>query len=308
MRTACATAIVAALLFSVPARAQDDLRAWTVQVGLDYVTTPDVTYSTSNGYESKLDVYAARDKSNPRPTVIFIHGGGWVSGDKDASTLQLLPYLQMGFAAVNVEYRLSREALAPAAVEDGRCALRWVIRNAETYGFDTERIVVTGRSAGGHLALTTGMLPSSAGLDRRCPVRLTDGKGPADTKEVEMPVAAIVNWFGITDVGDLLEGENAKVYAVDWMGSMTDRMEVAKRLSPLNYVRKDLPAILTLHGDADPIVPYDHAVRLHKKLEAVGATHKLHTIPDGGHGVFTPEQHQEAYSVIRSFLHGVFSK
>ncbi len=308
MRTACATAIVAALLFSVPALAQDDLRAWTVQVGLDYVTTPDVTYSTSNGYDSKLDVYAARDKSKPRPTVIFIHGGGWVSGDKDASTLQLLPYLQMGFAAVNVEYRLSREALAPAAVEDGRCALRWVIRNAETYGFDTERIVVTGRSAGGHLALTTGMLPSSAGLDRRCPVRLTDGKGPADTKEVEMPVAAIVNWFGITDVGDLLEGENAKVYAVDWTGSMTDRMEVAKRVSPLNYVRKDLPAILTLHGDADPIVPYDHAVRLHKKLEAVGATHTLHTIPGGGHGVFTPEQHQEAYSVIRSFLQDVFNK
>ena len=75
----------------------------------------------------------------------------------------------MGWAVVNVEYRLGQVARAPAAVEDCLCALRWVIASAEEYGFDTERIVVTGNSAGGHLALTTGILPASAGLDRQCP-------------------------------------------------------------------------------------------------------------------------------------------
>ena len=81
------------------------------------------------------------------------------------------------------------------------------------------------------------MLPASAGLDRLCPDSDTSKPGWAKAMAPEMPVAAIVNWFGITDVGDLLEGENAKTYAVAWMGSKTDRMELAKRVSPMTYVR-----------------------------------------------------------------------
>lgn len=296
-------------LLCFPLSAQDDPATWSVAVGLEYSITPDITYLVADGYESKLDVYAPRDKSRPRPTLLYIHGGGWVGGDKDASANSLLPYLQMGFAAVNVEYRLARDALAPAAVEDTRCALRWVIQNAEEYGFDPDRIVVSGSSAGGHLSLTTGMLNAAAGYDNRCPVRLErEGRGRADTEPVEMRVAAIVNWFGITDVTDLIAGKNAKTYAVQWLGSLPNRVELARDLSPLSHVRSDLPPILTIHGDADNIVPYDHAVRLHKKLAAASVTNQLHTVPGGGHGVFTPEQYQEAYSVIRSFLHEVFSE
>jgi acetyl esterase/lipase len=292
-----------------PHPSQTDAQTWSVQAFLEFAVSPDITYLVADGYESKLDVYAPRDKSRPRPTVIYIHGGGWVGGDKDASTLSILPYLQMGFAAVNVEYRLAREALAPAAVEDSRCALRWVIANAEEYGFDTERLVITGASAGGHLSLTTGMLQAADGFDNRCAVRLQEeGRGAADTEEVEMPVAAIVNWFGITDVPDLIAGENAKVYAVQWLGSLPDRKDLAQRLSPLEHVRADLPPILTIHGDADPIVPYEHAIQLHQKLDAARVTNRLHTVPGGGHGVFSAEQYQEAYQVIRSFLHETFSQ
>jgi acetyl esterase/lipase len=113
--------------------------------------------------------------------------------------LAFLPYLETGWSVVNVEYRLARVSLAPAAVEDCRCALRWVIRNAKQYNFDTNKIVVTGHSAGGHLALTTGILPASAGLDRQCP------------GNEELKVAAIVNWFGITDVVDLLDGATSRI-------------------------------------------------------------------------------------------------
>ena len=156
---------------------------------------------------------------------MYFHGGGWVGGNKDANVLRLLPYLEMGWSVVNVSYRLGRVSLAPAAVEDCLCALRWVIQNAEEYNFDTSRIVVTGNSAGGHLALTTGMVPASAGLDRQCP-----GNEPLE-------VAAVINWYGITDVGDLLEGPNERTYAVEWMGSMSDRLEIARQVSPLTYVR-----------------------------------------------------------------------
>jgi hypothetical protein len=80
-----------------------------------------------------------------------------------------MPWFEMGWNVVNVEYRLGKVALAPAAVEDCLCALRYIAAQAKTYDIDTTRLVVTGESAGGHLALTTGMIPESAGLDRQCP-------------------------------------------------------------------------------------------------------------------------------------------
>src|SRR5262249_1997753 len=78
------------------------------------------------------------------------------------------PYLQMGFAAVNVEYRLAKSSLAPAAVEDCRCALHWVFANAKKYNFDPSRVVLQGGSAGGHLVLTTGMVTPQDGFDKQC--------------------------------------------------------------------------------------------------------------------------------------------
>ncbi len=177
-----------------------------------------------------------------------------------------------------------------------------MFQNAVEYGFDPDRIVLTGGSAGGHLSLTTGMLPASAGLDRRCPVRDPGKPNRATPLDPEMRVAAIVNWYGITDVGDLLAGENAKTYAVAWMGSMPDRFEIAKRVSPLTWVRKDLPPIITIHGDADQIVPHDHARRLHRALDAAGVPNSLHTVAGGGHGGFSVDENQQAYAAIRQFL------
>ena len=130
---------------------------------------PFLRRKVASNWDAKLDVYSRTDSPGPHPTVIFIHGGGWTGGTKEGVALNLLPYLEMGWNAVNVEYRLARVSLAPAAVEDCLCALRWVIHNAKEYGFDTGKLVVTGNSAGGHLALTTAMIPASAGLDRPCP-------------------------------------------------------------------------------------------------------------------------------------------
>src|SRR5207245_11201068 len=95
--------------------------------------------------------------------------GELTTGNKEGRVFSVLPYLQMGWTVVNVEYRMTNVALAPAAVEDTRCALRWVYRNAKQYNFDTTRIITTGDSAGGHLSLITGMLPMSAGFDNTCP-------------------------------------------------------------------------------------------------------------------------------------------
>ena len=171
-----ASIAVACLIFASPLLAQSRDRVLDAAATYgDHVVVPNIVYLRADGYESKLDVHRPRNMTTPWPTVIFIHGGGWVGGSKEGSMLAVLPYLAMGFAAVNVEYRMAADAPAPAGVEDCRCALKWVIANAKEYGFDPSRIVVTGQSAGAHLALTTGMLTQAAGFDDRCP---TPAPGP----------------------------------------------------------------------------------------------------------------------------------
>ena len=269
--------------------------SFLAHVSNQYRVIPNVTYHIASNQENKLDLYVPRGATGPTPVLMYIHGGGWVGGTKESSVLRILPYLESGWAVANVEYRLGAVARAPAAVEDGLCALRWVIRNSGQYNLDTSRIVTTGNSAGGHLALTTGMIPASAGLDRECP------------GNEELSVAAIINWYGITEVGDLLDGPNTKSYAVEWMGSLENRFEIAERVSPMTYVRAGLPPTLTIHGDADPTVPYQHAVMLHEKLDELGIPNELHTVPGGRHGGFNQEQTLAICEPIRRFLsqHGL---
>ena len=284
------------IITALPVSAQQpsaDTFEWAVGQQLDYSTSPNITYSIASGYECKLDVHQRRGATAPVPTVIHIHGGGWVAGTKETGLIGLLPYFQMGFSIVNVEYRMARNALAPAAVEDCRLALKWVIKNAKTYNFDTSRIVVTGGSAGGHLALMTGMLNFEAGFD---------ATKDWDQENPPMKVAAIINWFGITDVKDLLSGENRQNYAVSWIGTQENGSKLAERVSPLSYVRKDLPPVFTVHGTKDQLVPYAHATRLHTALDKAGVPNQLLTIPDGRHGGFSREQMIMTFNAIREFL------
>ena len=133
-----------------------------------YAVFPDVTYGTASNYRMKLDVWQRANQKTPVPTVIYFHGGGWIFGDRTGATLWFLPYLELGWNVLNVEYRMADVARAPAAVEDTRCALRWAMRNAKQYNIDVNKIVLTGHSAGGHLSLITGMLPDGTGLDNNC--------------------------------------------------------------------------------------------------------------------------------------------
>ena len=133
------------------------------------------------------------------------------------------------------------------------------------------------------------MLPDGTALDNRCYASAKYG-------DVPMKVAVIVNWYGISDVNDLIKGPNVKNYAAMWMGSLPNAEEVAKSVSPLTYVRPGLPPIITIHGDKDSVVPYSHAVRLHEALKKTNNIERLVTIEGGDHGMWmadfegTPEQ------------------
>ena len=286
-------------LFCGPAQSQTTDR-WLDYAGSDYDIFPNVTYAKANNIELKLDLYLPKNRTNPTPTLILFHGGGWVDGQKERNVLYLLPYLAMGWSAINVEYRTGHQAPAPAAVEDARCALRWITGHAREYSLDSSKFVLTGTSAGGHLSLISGMLPANTIFDRQCTV---DGGARWNAATVpEIKVAAIVNWFGIGDVADLLEGPNAKNYAREWFGSMSNAEQLAKQLSPVNYVRAGLPPVITIHGEHDDVAPYSHAVRLHELLDKAGVPNQLVTIKGRKHGGFSRQEMMDSYAKIREFL------
>jgi acetyl esterase/lipase len=274
---------------SAPAQ-QTKAERWSELAGNRYTVNPDVVYGMQNNYPLKLDLWRNQSAKEPVPTVIYIHGGGWIFGDRTGAVPQLFPYFQRGWNIVNVEYRMAWVSPAPAAVEDCRCALQWVIRNAKQFNLDTSRIIVTGHSAGGHLSLTTGLLTPEAGLDVECP------------GDEILKVAAVINWYGISDVNDVLAGPNRKNYAEEWLDAQANATAIAKRTSPLTYVSKDSPPVISIHGNADTVVPYEHSVLLHKALSKVGVPNELVTIDGGGHGFFSESETLRAYDRIWAFL------
>ncbi|MBI5475265.1 MAG: alpha/beta hydrolase [Ignavibacteriales bacterium] len=285
--------IISIFISGVPQLANAQLiksSRWQKEFSNSYNFTLDVVYNQIGLFDAKLDVYWSKDSTKDVPVLIWFHGGGWRRLSKDSVSGQLPNYLGKGWGIVNVDYRLTDTALAPAAVIDCRCALHWVVQNAKKYHFDPERIVISGTSAGGHLALMTGMLPDKNELDTLC------------HNDLPYKIAAIINWFGITDVNDLLTGANRKGYAVRWLGNQPEKELVAKKVSPLYYVSKQLPPIFTVHGDADTTVPYTHAVRLHKALSDSGVPNRLITISGGRHGKFSDKQNGEIYQAIDEFL------
>jgi acetyl esterase/lipase len=263
------------------------LACWSVASALDYQIEANIRYDKYP--ETVLDILqpSAPALAN-RPGVIVIHGGGWVQGEKEGMLeTYCLPFLRHGFVVANVEYRLAKSAPAPAAVSDVLQAAQWFHDHAAQYKVDPNRILATGGSAGGHLALMVGMTPGSANLGAHL--------GPA------VKIAGVIDFFGITDAADQLAGPNARDYAVQWIPEQPNRMELARQMSPMTYVRKGLPPILALHGDADPTVPYEQSVNLTKSIKSAGGDAELITVPGGKHG-FTPQEMDELWPQIFKWL------
>lgn len=259
------------------------LASWSGASAPDYQIQANIRYD--HYPETVLDILQPSAPSlADRPGVIVIHGGGWVEGNKEAMLEEYcLPFVRRGMVVANVEYRLARSAPAPAAVNDVLIAAQWFHDHAAEYKVDRNRIVAAGGSAGGHLALMTAMAPTSADF------------GPS------VKIAAVIDFFGVTDVADQLAGPNQRPYAVSWIPEQPDRMDLARRLSPITYVRKGLPPVLAVHGDADAVVPYEQSVELVKALKDAGDDATLITVPGGRHG-FTPMEMDQLQPQIFQWL------
>ncbi|TCZ72941.1 alpha/beta hydrolase [Flaviaesturariibacter aridisoli] len=249
----------------------------------------DVVYTKAGDWDGKMDLYLPA-AGKPTPVIVNIHGGGWNHGVKESQT-GFNTFFKAGFAVANIEYRLTGQATAPAAVEDSRCALVYLVQHAKELNIDPARIVVMGGSAGGHLALMAGLMGNDTRFDGACP-----HKEP-------IKVAAIIDKYGITDVWDWGYGSNVtSKSARNWLGARAQDKAFAASVSPMTYLAKTNPPVFIVHGDADPTVPYQHSVDLHKRLSELGVRTQFITVPGGQHGKFDKEKNSEINIAIMAFL------
>lgn len=266
-----------------------------VTIPKDYIAQIDVVYTKVQDWEGRADLYLAPKAEKPTPIIINIHGGGWRTGTKESQG-GFNSFFKAGFAVANMEYRLSGQATAPAAVEDTRCMLVYLIKNAVALNIDPNKIVIMGGSAGGHLALMGGLLANNSRFDTNC-------KGVENVK-----VAAIINKYGIASVWDWTFGPESKSSSPKlWLGNYIKDEEFIKSVSPIFLVNKNSPPVFIVHGDADPVVPYQQSVDLYKKLQEFGVKSEFMTVAGGQHGKFEREKNNEVNNAIMQFILGLDS-
>ena len=183
----------------------------------------DLAYGPSR--HQHVDVHnAARKPGHPALLVIIIGGGAWQSEPRTDAVGFISTFTSRGHVVANVGYRITSEARAPAAAEDVRNAIESVRRRAPQWGADSRGMILVGFSVGAHLALLSAVAPTS------------DLEGPQSQPR------AIVSFWGITDLADLLDGDHARAFAQRWLPDNSERAALARRLSPINYDVSEAPA------------------------------------------------------------------
>lgn len=243
-----------------------------------------------------LDLYLPEKNNKKLPLIIWIHGGAWMAGSKDSPS-PALRFTADGYAVAQVGYRLSQEAKFPAQIHDCKAAVRWLRANAEQYGFDTNRFVAWGASAGGHLVALLGTSGGVAELE-----------GTVNNLKTSSRVQAVVDWFGPTDFLHIGEPESdLKHNAPDspeakLIGApLLENKDLAAKASPITYVSKDAPPFLIMHGDKDRTVPFDQSERFYEALKKVGVDATFVPMKGAGHGFGGPS----AIEPVREFLNRV---
>lgn len=251
-----------------------------------------VTYGTTPGYRPRLLDAHVPASDEPVPAVIWIHGGGWLEGDRryppPTIPVDLLhgSILRAGIALVAIDYRHSLEAPFPAQLHDVKAAIRYVRRFADTFGIDPERIGVWGESAGGHLAALAGLTrpegPAGEALE-----------GSVGVREGNTAVSAVVDWYGVSELTSLLSHplppappgtEFPNPFTALLGGTPEQQLELARAASPLTYVEGSTPPpFLLVHGTADGLVPYSQSEVLAEALKDAGGDVTLEPVEGADH-------------------------
>jgi acetyl esterase/lipase len=263
--------------YTVPSASQPTLHPPGGGTGLAKHTSKidkDITYCTMDNVDLKLDLYFPKSLNGPTPIAVFVHGGGWSSGDKSAGAgaLDFSALLDAGFIVGSVDYRLAPQYQFPAMIEDVKCAIRFLRANAGNYNINPDKIGVWGGSAGGHLVSMLGVTDSSAGFD------------VGQHLDQSSRVQAVVDMFG---PADLTTGFSSAY--VNLRSSVFGTFDLAKA-SPVTYITSEDPPFLILQGDADTTVPLSQSQEFYDKLTAAGVSAQLVIVHGGPHGLGSPNE------------------
>jgi acetyl esterase/lipase len=247
-----------------------------------------VPYAAVGGDTLRLDL-ARPLGPGPHPVVVLLHGGGWEGGDRSAMHAEMRLLARRGYAAAAVGYRLTRAPrnVFPAAVEDARCAVRWLRVHASRLALDPERVGALGFSAGAYLASMLGVAPAAA-LDASAARPEAAGVSrPACLAAGELPAAvqAVVSVAGPQDlrVNGPYTREQARL-VTNFLGVFPgDAPALAAAASPITHVAPRAAPFLLVHGSRDDLVPVDHARRMRDALRGAGVPATLLELRGAGH-------------------------
>ena len=227
-----------------------------------------VVFAEREGFRAlELDLYHPDASPGQAPIVLYVHGGGWRVSHRSRAPRETREWspsfferlTDAGFVVAASDYRFSDEALFPAQLDDVLEAVRWLGEHASNLGVDPTRLGLWGASAGGHLAALAALAPDAP------------------------PVNGVVAWYPITDLLALDQDATDTFEAHLLGGPIGQRTELARRASPVTYVRADAPPFLLQHGEADTWVPCAQSRRLAEALQGAGAMVELQTVPNADH-------------------------
>jgi acetyl esterase/lipase len=237
----------------------------------------DIKYATTPEKELSLDLYMPTNAVKPA-LMVWIHGGAWSAGSKENPPTE---FIEHGFALASINYRLSGEAKFPAQIHDIKAAIRFLRANAKKYGFDADKIIIWGSSAGGHLAALAGVTNENAALEGTL----------GENLQTSSKVQAILDYYGPTNLTTILKqstphGLNVRTPALELLFGkpVKDTIAELNLASPVFHVDKNDPPLFICHGDQDIQVPINQSIELYGKYKQAGLKIEMEFIYGAGHG------------------------
>jgi len=225
----------------------------------------DIEYKNINGKSLQLDLYKLKNLDEPAPLIVFIHGGGWKGGKRSDYLCYLVDYAVKGYVTATVSYRLVKDSIYPACVDDVTDAVDWLFRNGEKYGYDTTRIALVGGSAGAHLSML-----AAYGWE--------DPRRKNDMSRTKHKIKAVVDIYGPVDL--TVEYARTQRLLTRFIGhSYGEVPELYLEASPVHYLKPTSPPTLILHGTSDHLVPISQSDTLKSRLDALGVPCEYCRVP-----------------------------
>jgi acetyl esterase/lipase len=278
LRVIVRSGLLAALLSLTASEASAQPRATDVSDRPSIILTADIPYATVDGEELALDLYMPAGVDDA-PLIVWVHGGAWRFGSR--KSVNAIDLVDSGFAIASIGFRLSPVAPFPAQVHDIKGAIRFLRAHAHEYGYDADRIAVSGASSGAHLAALVGVTNGHPELEGTVGGNLDQSSN----------VQAIVSYFGASNFTTILDqstpfGLNVRVPALELLlgGAVEDQEALARLASPVFHIDSSDPPMYLLHGDQDPQMPINQTHELHGAAKEHGLDVTFDVVHGAAHG------------------------